>query len=76
MQSNGKVSSGWLRDKEKSRGCFGDGLDVLFIVIAPIGDQQVVQDTHNAHEGQEGEDSFSKQKTRGAVAIKQYKITH
>lgn len=50
-----------LRDEEESRCSAGDGFHVVFVVAAVVGDQQVVEDAHEAHEEQEAEDALSKQ---------------
>lgn len=56
-----------LRDEEKSRCSVGDGFYIFLIVAAIVARQQVVEDAHSAHEGQEEEDTFSKQVARGAA---------
>lgn len=60
-----------LREEEKSRCGAGNGFYVFLIVTAIVARQQVVEDAHSAHEGQEEEDTLSKQVARGA-ARKQY----
>lgn len=56
-----------LRDKEKSGRCAGDGFHVVFVVVAVVANQQVVEDPHDAHEGQEEEDALPKQVARSAA---------
>lgn len=56
-----------LRDEEKSRRSVGDGLHVFLIVAAVVAHQQEVGDSHDAHQEQEGDDTFSKQVARRAT---------
>lgn len=56
-----------LRNEEKSRCSAGDGFHVFLIVAAVEAHQQVVEDSHNAHQEQEAEDAFSKQVAWGAT---------
>lgn len=56
-----------LREEEESRRSVGDGFHVVLIVTAKEARQQVVEDAHSAHEGQEEEDAFSKQVAWGAA---------
>lgn len=53
--------------EQKCRRCFGDGLDVLFVVTATIGEHQVIYDSHDTHEWQEEENAFPEQEARSAV---------
>lgn len=59
LSSSGQEQKGWC--------CFGDGLNVFFVVTAAIVEHQVIYDSHNAHEWQEKENSFSEQEARSAV---------
>lgn len=53
--------------EQKCWRCFGDGLDVLFVVTGTIGEHQVIYDSHDTHEWQEEENAFPKQEARSAV---------
>lgn len=55
------------RDEQESRCGAGDGFHVVFVVIAIVSDQQVVEDAHDAHEEQEAEDALPKQVARSAA---------
>lgn len=57
-----------LRDEEQRGGRLGDGLDVLFVVAASVRHQQVVHNTHDTHEEQEGQHTLSKQEAWSAGA--------
>lgn len=55
-----------LRD-EKESGCGpGDGFNILLVVTAIVTPQQEVEDAHDAHQEQEGDDTFAKQVAGGA----------
>lgn len=54
--------------EQKCWRCFGDGLDVLFVVTATVGEHQVIYDSHNTHEWQEEENAFPEQEARSALA--------
>lgn len=56
-----------LWEEQESRCSICDGFYVFLVVAAIIAPQQVVEDTHNAHQGQEEDDAFSKQVSRSAV---------
>lgn len=53
--------------EQKCWRCFGDGLDVLFVVTATVGEHQVIYDSHNTHEWQEEENAFPEQEAGSAV---------
>lgn len=57
------------RDEEESGCGAGDGFHVVFVVISVVSDQQVVEDAHDAHEEQEGENALPKQ-VAGSAANK------
>lgn len=61
------VTQTGLREEEESRCSAGDGLHVFFIIAAIVTRQQVVEDAHDAHQEQEGDDAFSKQVAGGAA---------
>lgn len=62
---------GWFacrsRDEEEGGCGAGDGFHIVFVVIAVVSDQQVVEDAHDTHEEQEAEDALPKQVSRSAA---------
>lgn len=56
-----------LRDEEKSRCSTRDGFHVVFVLVAVVTNQQIVENAHHAHQEQEEEDSFSKHVPWGAT---------
>lgn len=56
-----------LRDEEKSRCSTRDGFHVVFVLVAVVTNQQIVEDAHHARQEQEEEDSFSKHVPWGAT---------